>query len=107
MANLPLSAGWPLPNAVPVSLKARWRQPTAVIEAGARKLPWGRTLPNAVPASLKARWRQPTAVIEAGARNLPWGRLLKFGAGAALLAVGALTTYQQIVVRVSREAVMN
>ena len=75
MANLPLSAGWPLPNAVPVSLKARWRQ--------------------------------PTAVIEAGARNLPWGRLLKFGAGAALLAVGALTTYQQIVVRVSREAVMN
>jgi hypothetical protein len=41
------------------------------------------------------------------ARSLPWGRLVKFGAGAALLGIGALTTYQQIIVRVSREAVVN
>lgn len=66
-----------------------------------------RTLPIAVPASFKARRQWPTAAAETAVRSLPWGRLVKFGAGAALLAVGALTTYQQVVVRVSREAVMN
>src|SRR6202140_1840971 len=38
---------------------------------------------------------------------IPWGRLAKFGVGAALLGIGALTTYQQVIVRVSREAVIN
>src|ERR1700686_1704997 len=38
---------------------------------------------------------------------IPWGRLAKFGVGAALLGIGALTTYQHVVVRVSREAVVN
>jgi multidrug resistance efflux pump len=67
----------------------------------------GQTLPNAVPASFKSSWKQPAAVSETLVRGISWGRLIKFGAGAALLAVGALTTYQQVVVRVSREAVMN
>lgn len=67
----------------------------------------GRTIPNAAPASFKARWKQPAAAAEMAARSLPWGRLVKFGAGAALLAVGALTTYQHVIVRVSREAVVN
>ena len=66
----------------------------------------GQTLPNAIPASFKARWKQPPTAAKT-ARSLPWGRLAKFGAGAALLAVGALTTYQQVVARVSREAVLN
>src|SRR5437660_6558703 len=38
---------------------------------------------------------------------LPWRRYAKFGVGAVFLAVGALTAYQQIIVRVSREAVIN
>src|SRR5215468_2347538 len=67
----------------------------------------GRTLPHAVPASFKARWQRPVVAPEAAAWKMPWGRLAKFGAGAALLAVGALSAYQQVVVRVSREAVMN
>ena len=66
----------------------------------------GRPLPSAVAASFKARWKQPAAA-ETATRTLPWGRLAKFGVGAALLGIGALTTYQQIVVRVSREAVVN
>jgi multidrug resistance efflux pump len=41
------------------------------------------------------------------ARVLPWRRYAKFGVGAAFLAVGALTAYQQVIVRVSREAVIN
>src|SRR5437868_13957456 len=39
--------------------------------------------------------------------TLPWRRYAKFGLGGMLLAVGALTSYQQLVVRVSREAVIN
>ena len=38
---------------------------------------------------------------------LPWRRYAKFGIGAAFLAVGALTAYHQVIVRVSREAVIN
>ena len=41
------------------------------------------------------------------ARVLPWRRYAKFGVGAVFLAVGALTAYQQVIVRVSREAVIN
>ena len=38
---------------------------------------------------------------------LPWRRAAKYAAGMALLSVGALTTYQNVVVRSSREAVLN
>src|SRR5437763_16195302 len=38
---------------------------------------------------------------------LPWRRYAKFGLGAVFLAVGALTAYQQVIVQVSREAVIN
>src|ERR1700693_3759189 len=64
----------------------------------------GRALPQAVPGPFKARWTHPA---EMSTRSVPWGRIAKFGVGAALLSIGALTTYQQVVVRVSREAVIN
>jgi multidrug resistance efflux pump len=67
----------------------------------------GRPLPQAIPSRFKARWVRPTGVAGSAARSIPVGRLVKFAAGAALLGVGALTTYQHVVVRVSREAVMN
>src|SRR5580692_7869670 len=60
----------------------------------------GRVLP-------KARWTHPAGLAGMPTRAVPWGRLVKFGVGAALLSIGALTTYQQVVVRVSREAVIN
>src|ERR1700674_3186941 len=60
---------------------------------------------NAIARSGAAGWVHPAGLI--GARNLPWRWIAKFGIGAALLGVGALTTYQQVVVRVSREAVIN
>src|SRR5437660_5431011 len=65
----------------------------------------GRTLTNAIPSSGVVGWVRPAGL--AVARNLPWRRITKFALGAALLAVGGLTTYQQVVVRVSREAVIN
>jgi multidrug resistance efflux pump len=37
----------------------------------------------------------------------PWRRAAKYGVGAMLLAVGALTAYQNLVIRTSREAVIN
>src|SRR5947208_9054440 len=43
----------------------------------------------------------------AATNTLPLRRYAKFGLGGMLLAVGALTGYQQLVVRVSREAVIN
>ena len=67
----------------------------------------GRALPQAVPASFRARWVPPAGLAESTARRVPWGRTAKFAVGAALLGIGALTTYQQVVVRVSREAVLN
>src|SRR5215469_6053976 len=39
--------------------------------------------------------------------TLPWGRFVKLAVGVALLSIGALTTYQQVMVRVSREALVN
>jgi len=60
---------------------------------------------NAIARSGVGSWVHPAGL--AGARDLPWRRIAKFGIGAALLGVGALTTYQQVVVRVSREAVIN
>jgi multidrug resistance efflux pump len=65
----------------------------------------GRNLANAIPGNGAAGWVRPAGL--AGARNLPWRWIVKFGVGAALLGVGALTTYQQVMVRVSREAVIN
>src|SRR6202049_1999017 len=62
-------------------------------------------LSNVIARSGVASWVHPAGL--AGARNLPWRWMVKFGLGAALLCVGALTTYQQVVVRVSREAVIN
>src|ERR1700676_5581775 len=62
-------------------------------------------LSNVIARSGVASWVHPAGL--AGARNLPWRWMVKFGLGAALLGVGALTTYQQVVVRVSREAVIN
>jgi multidrug resistance efflux pump len=62
-------------------------------------------LSNAIARSGVASWVHPAGLV--GAHNLPWRRIAKFGIGAALLGVGALTTYQQVVVRVSREAVIN
>jgi multidrug resistance efflux pump len=64
----------------------------------------GRSL-HAIPTSGLAGWVHPVGLP--AARSLPWRRIAKFGIGAALLGVGALTTYQQVVVRVSREAVIN
>src|SRR5437764_1781068 len=58
-----------------------------------------------VGSARAASWGPP--ISEATAMALPWRRYAKFGLGAALLAVGALTTYQQVIVRVSREAVIN
>jgi multidrug resistance efflux pump len=40
-------------------------------------------------------------------RRLSWARLAKLGLGAALLGAAGLTTYQHVVVRSSREAVIN
>src|ERR1700730_3942776 len=60
-------------------------------------------LSRAIARSGVASWVHPGLI---GARNLPWRWMVKFGLGAALLGVGALTTYQQVVVRVSREAVI-
>jgi hypothetical protein len=65
----------------------------------------GRNLTNAIPSNRVAGWTHPAGLTNA--RNLPWRRITKFALGAALLAVGGLTTYQQVVVRVSREAVIN
>jgi multidrug resistance efflux pump len=42
-----------------------------------------------------------------GAHALPWRRVAKFTFAAALLAAGLLTIYQQLIVRVSRDAVIN
>ena len=65
----------------------------------------GRNLTNAIPSNRAVGWVHPAGL--ATARTLPWRRITKFALGAALLAVGGLTTYQQVVVRVSREAVIN
>src|SRR5690242_14670337 len=41
------------------------------------------------------------------AQIIPWPRYGKFAIGAALIAIAAATTYQQVFVLVSREAVIN
>lgn len=42
-----------------------------------------------------------------GTITFPWRRAAKYAVGIALLAVGALTAYQNILIRTSREAVIN
>src|SRR5207248_6766361 len=49
-----------------------------------------------------ARWP-----VHISMQDQSWRRILKFGLGAALVAVGALTVYEQVGVRASREAVIN
>jgi multidrug resistance efflux pump len=65
----------------------------------------GRKLAHALAGHPRTSWADPSRLLSA--TNLPWRRYAKFGLAAALLAVGALTTYQQMIVRVSREAVIN
>jgi multidrug resistance efflux pump len=43
----------------------------------------------------------------ANTAGVQWGRFAKLALAAALLGVGTLTVYQQLVVRISREAVVN
>src|SRR5438105_14224680 len=62
-------------------------------------------LANPARGTVAAGWVHPAGL--GAALAFPWRRYAKFGVGAALLGVGALTTYQQVVVRVSREAVIN
>src|SRR5258708_36339939 len=42
-----------------------------------------------------------------GTTAFRWRRAAKYGVGIALLAIGAATAYQNIVIRTSREAVIN
>src|SRR5579864_989746 len=46
-------------------------------------------------------------VADKGTIAFPWRRVAKYGVGVALLAVGALTAYQNILIRTSRDAVIN
>jgi len=65
-----------------------------------------RLIPPSTPASSPRLPRvvgfAPTAPIV-----LPWRRLAKLSFGAALLAIGALTIYRQLVVEVSHDAIIN
>jgi multidrug resistance efflux pump len=51
--------------------------------------------------------RTPTPPAQSSRRTLPLRRIAKFAFGAALLVVGALATYQHVIVQVSRSAVIN
>jgi len=51
--------------------------------------------------------RPSVAGSVSGAYAFPWRRVAKFMLAVALLATGLLTTYEQLIVRVSRDAVMN
>jgi multidrug resistance efflux pump len=53
---------------------------------------------------LTARWLRPAA--RSGAR-FRWRLIARFAIGAGLLMIGLVTLYQQLVVRVSRDAVIN
>jgi multidrug resistance efflux pump len=58
-------------------------------------------------ADVSAKRPRSTDLAGAGKRALSWRRFGKFTFGAALLTAGVLTFYQQLVVRVSRDAVIN
>jgi len=51
-------------------------------------------------------WTRSAALTQLTNR-LPWTRVLKFSLGVGLLAIGGIATYEQVVVRASREAIMN
>ena len=53
------------------------------------------------------RNRDATRPLPTAAPSIPLGRLTKLAASIALLTVAGLTMYQQLIVRVSREAVIN
>ena len=55
----------------------------------------------------EVRAKRPRSADLAGKPALSWRRFAKFMFGAVLLAAGVLTFYQQLVVRVSRDAVIN
>jgi multidrug resistance efflux pump len=65
----------------------------------------GRGLAVALHAARAGRWIHSPGHM--GLQDLAWRRIAKFGLGVALLSVGALTIYQQVDVRSSREAVIN
>src|SRR5258708_11612593 len=46
-------------------------------------------------------------VADRGRSAFPWRRAARYAHGLALRAIGALTTYQNVLVRTSREAVLN
>jgi multidrug resistance efflux pump len=62
-----------------------------------------------VTTAVEAGIRRPRSadLAATGKRAFAWRRVGKFTFGAALLAAGLLTIYQQLVVRVSRDAVIN
>jgi multidrug resistance efflux pump len=62
-----------------------------------------------VTTAAEADIRRPRSadLAETGKPAFAWRRVGKFAFGAALLAAGLLTIYQQLVVRVSRDAVIN
>src|SRR2546421_5293400 len=62
----------------------------------------GRRLAYALVAHRGSGFFDPARL--AAIDTLPWRRYAKFGLGGMLLAIGALTGYQQLVGRVSREA---
>jgi len=64
----------------------------------------------ASPGGFARRVLAGAAELPAGsrlARRLSWARLAKLGLGAALLGAAGLTAYEHVVVRLSREAVIN
>lgn len=65
----------------------------------------GRGFATAIQAARSAGWVPLPG--QASLQALSWRRTAKLGLGAALVAVGALTVYEQVGVRASREAVIN
>jgi multidrug resistance efflux pump len=64
-----------------------------------------RGVATAIQAARSAGWVPSPG--RTALRELSWRRSAKLGLGAALMAVGALTAYEQLAVRASREAVIN
>jgi multidrug resistance efflux pump len=66
----------------------------------------GRSLAFVLAGNRRTAWAG-SASLGVATHHLAWRRYAKFGLGAALVAVGFLTIYQHVIVRVSREAVIN
>jgi multidrug resistance efflux pump len=67
----------------------------------------GLGLPDDASGPFGSAWARSASLAEFAAQRVPWKRVLKFAAGLTLLGFGAITTYEQVIVRVSREAVVN